>query len=310
MPLSNIKLLFITRDFENYTERNTYYLCRELGLICDLMVWHSPGNIMSILAELPSRPDFILINDLKETRSPHITGLRNSTIPLGIFMHDIHYKVDKRREFIRRNRVRHIFSIYRDPFKRRFPEYTTRMHWLPHWVNTDIFKDYDLPRDINWLMMGKMASYYPLRMRMYQTMKNKPGFVCHSHPGYRNINDQEESKIYVGERYAREIARSKMFLTCDSIFHYPIIKYYEVLACNTLLLAPASKELRDLGFIPGVHYVAVNRNNFLARAKYFLKHEQGRLKIAEEGCRMVQNRHTVEIRARQLLDMINEIIEK
>jgi hypothetical protein len=138
------------------------------------------------------------------------------------------------------------------------------MHWLPHFVNIDLFKDYDLAKDINWLMMGKLAFYYPLRVSMYKKMRNMAGFVNHPHPGYRNINDDQEQKVLVGEAYALKINRAKMFLTCDSIFHYPIIKYYEVLACKTLLLAPSSKELRDLGFIPGVNFVPVNRRNFFA----------------------------------------------
>lgn len=306
--VQKIKLLFITVDFQSYTERNTYYLCQELSKICDLVVWHDPGNITSILSQIPFKPDFILLNDFKETRCPQISGLPGLKIPFGIIMHDIHYKAAKRMEFISKNKVRFIFSIYRDAFKRRFPKYSRKMHWLPHFVNTDIFKDYGLTRDINWLMMGKMAYYYPLRVRVYQKMRDKPGFVYHSHPGYRNINDDQELEVFVGESYAREISRAKMFLTCDSMFHYPLIKYYEVLACKTLLLAPSSKELRDLGFIPGVHFVAVNRSNFMQKANYYLKHETERLRIAEAGYEMVRSKHSCEIRAAQLIELIRDIV--
>jgi hypothetical protein len=88
------------------------------------------------------------------------------------------------------------------------------MHWLPHFVNIDLFKDYDLAKDINWLMMGKLAFYYPLRVSMYKKMRNMAGFVNHPHPGYRNINDDQEQKVLVGEAYALKIGRrgSTLFL--------------------------------------------------------------------------------------------------
>ncbi|MGE5397091.1 MAG: glycosyltransferase [Chitinophagales bacterium] len=247
------------------------------------------------------------MNDLKETRCPEITGLSALKIPWGIIMHDIHYQETKRREFIKNNQVRYIFSIYRDAFIKRFPEYVSRMCWLPHWVNTDIFRDYGLTRNINWLMMGKRASYYPLREKIYRVMKGKPGFVYHPHPGYRQVRNQEQG-VFVGERYAREISRAKMFLTCDSSFHYPLIKYYEVLACKTLLLAPASRELHDLGFIPGSNFVAINQDNFLRQASYYLKNVNERQHIAEAGYKMVRARHSAATRAEQLKRMINDII--
>ncbi|MGE5450203.1 MAG: glycosyltransferase [Methanomassiliicoccales archaeon] len=306
--MERTKLLFITCDFQHYTERNTFYLTEELAKNFSLALWHWPGRINDILQQIPFKPDFILLNDMKETRCPDITGLAELIIPWGIIVHDLHYEVAERRKLMKQNRVRNIFSIYRDAFRQRFPEFASRMRWLPHFVNTELFKDYQLTKDHNWLMMGKIASYYPLRQKMYRTMKGKNGFVYYPHPGYRQISDDKEKGILVGERYAREIGRAKMFLTCDSIFHYPLIKYYEVLACKTLLLAPASRELRDLGFVPGIHFVAIDQSNFKRKAYYYLQHVKERQRIAEAGYRMVHNKHSAIIRANQLCKMIGDII--
>lgn len=305
-----LKLLFITCNFQKYTERNTYYLSQELSKICDLALWYKPGNINSILKRIPFEPDFILLNDLKETRCPTVTGLKDLKIPYGIIMHDIHYKMDKRKKFIHQNNVKFIFTIYKKAFKKRYSRYSGKVYWLPHFVNIAIFKDYGLEKKIDYLMMGKMADYYPLRVKMYRKMRNKDGFVYHAHPGYRNINESNTKNIFVGEYYAREINRAKMFLTCDSIFHYPLIKYYEVLACKTLLLAPSSQELKALGFIPGVNFVSVNKDNFLKKANYYLHHKEERLRIAQAGYKMVRDKHSCQIRAKQLIDMIHDIVFK
>ena len=69
------KILFITKDFTNNIERNTVYFSEELSKYSDLTLWYEPGNIQEILDKLNLQPDFILINDMKHTRSPQITGL-------------------------------------------------------------------------------------------------------------------------------------------------------------------------------------------------------------------------------------------
>ncbi|MFJ8264799.1 glycosyltransferase [Peribacillus asahii] len=150
------------------------------------------------------------------------------------------------------------------------------MFWLPHFVNISIFKDYQYPKEIKWLLMGMTSNHYPLRQIIKKHMINKKGFVYHRHPGYKNVNDQD-SKIFVGRNYAKEINRAKMFFTDDSKFHYPFMKYYEVLACNTLLLAPANQELLDLGFKPGENFVEITSplsykpNGFMAACIVDLK---------------------------------------
>jgi len=304
-----LKLLFITRNFQYNLEKNTYYLSCQLAKITDLALWFESGNIDEILNKIPFRPDFILLNDMKDTHCPEVTGLKTVEIPFGIIMHDLHYKVKKRKEFIKENNVKHIFSIYRDAFYKRYPEFFERMRWLPHFVNTHIFKDYNLPRENNWLMMGRVSKYYPLRRKMLEVMGSRPGFVYHKHPGYRTIQKEEENTVFIGEKYAKEINRSHIFLTCDLIYHYPIIKYYEVLACKTLLLAPSSKELYDLGFLPGVHFVEINESNFLRMADYYLKYDKERHRIIEQGFNLIHQHHTVEKRAYQLVQMIEDILK-
>lgn len=304
--MKSLKLLFVTRDFSQFVERNSYYLSNKLARITQLILYHEPGNIQHILSGLPEQPDFILMN---EDSYPHMSGLQNLNIPYAIIMYDIHTSIEERKKFIMDNGIPHIFSHYRDKFHEWYPELSDRMKWLPIFVNTDLFKDYHLPKEIDWMMMGKIGwGYYPLRNKIYETMKNRPEFIYHPHPGYRNINEQENNDVFVGERYAKEINRAKIFLTCGLCYNYPIIKYYETLACNTLLLAPSFQELTDLGFVPGQHFIAVDENNFLEKAEYYLAHEEERIQIADAGCRFVHMHHSVNVRAHQLVSMIEEIL--
>ena len=60
------------------------------------------------------------------------------------------------------------------------------MIWFPHWVNTSVFADYNLPKSYDYLFMGCTSDeVYPLRSKILNTMGQEPGFIHHPHPGLR-----------------------------------------------------------------------------------------------------------------------------
>ena len=304
--MDKINLLFFTRDYSKHVFRNIHYLSEALSEVTNLVVWSDPGDIKDILKQINFTPDFILINDKAPENSPIITGLSSINIPLGMIIIDLHTCVNEQKKFINENNIKYIFSCYRDAFKTFYPEYIDRMFWIPHLVNIDVFKDYKLKKDIDYLLMGATYEHlYPLRVKIIKIMKSEPGFLYHPHPGYKF---SAETNDYVGEKYAREINRAKIFITEDSIYHYPLSKYYEVLACNTLLLATASKELEDLGFIPGENFVAINEDNFVSEARYYLSHEKEREEIARKGYEMVKQRHSAQKRALEFVNILQYIL--
>ncbi|MGD6843444.1 glycosyltransferase family protein [Bacillus infantis] len=302
------RLLYLTRDFTNRMEKSSFYLLEELKKHTEVMVWDQDGSISEIITHIGAKPDFILLNDMKPDYCPRVYGLGSCDIPYGAILHDLHYKKPARKRYIERENIRHIFSIYRDASDTYFPEYKDRIHWFPHHVPLDVFRDYQLEKSINWLMAGaRFKHLYPVRAAMHEIMKDEPGFVSYPHPGYGELDRQN---YLVGEKYAMEINRAKMFITCDSNDHFPLMKYYEVLACNTLLLATPSKELEDLGFIDGETFVAVNQENIKEKAYHYLYHEKERLAISQRGYEMVRSRHSTAARAKELLEKIERIIGK
>lgn len=290
-------------------EKSSFYLAEEMKKQCDLMLWTEDGHISKILAQIPHKPDFIFLNDFLDPKlCPRILGLNEISIPKGMIFHDISYQIQRRKNYINKEKIDFIFAHYRDAFMKWYPELAHRFIWLPHHVNTEIYRDFQLPKSINWLMMGAILRHiYPLRVIMLNTMKDQPGFVYHPHPGYNVVQKVNQGSL-VGDEYAKEINRSKMFLTCNSIYEYTLMKYFEVLGCNTLLLAPATKETEDLGIIDGVHFVAVNRLNFMEKAQYYLTHETERIAIAQTGYEMVRTYHSSEARVRQLLSNITKLL--
>ena len=304
-----INILYSTVNRSNHVIRYGEYFKRELLKRSDvnLHVIEEDGHLDDILKIVPFTPDFIFFDDF--TKNHTMSGLPYVKIPKGVLYWDLHRTQDEFRIFVWKNKIDLVFSFYRDTFADYFPEFADRFRWLPNHVNPEEFKDYGLKKEIDFLLMGAiLQKVYPLRAQIAREMAGIKGFVHHPHPGYRDLSTGEDE--FVGESYAREINRAKIFFTDDSVFKYPIAKYFEVPACNTLLLAPGSRELKDLGFVDGLTFVEINEHNYFAKAMYYLEHEDERLAIARRGCDMVRNNHATPIRARQFINQLKHELDK
>ncbi|WP_257349101.1 glycosyltransferase [Pseudalkalibacillus decolorationis] len=309
--MSRLNILFLTKDRTHQMEKSSHYFGEELKKQCNLTIWTEDGHIANILRQIPFTPDFIFINDVIDPRlAPTIQGLKNIKIPTGVLFHDISYEIQKRKQYVISHNIDYVFTHYREAFLKWFPEFRNRMVWVPHSVNVDVHKDYMQKKTIDMLMMGAtVRTVYPLRDYMLKKLTHQPGFIYHPHPGYCEVDKVEKGSL-VGKDYAMEINRAKIFFTCNSVFKYPLMKYFEVLACNTLLLAPLSKDLQELGFRDGVNCVDVGYTNFLQKANYYLQNEQERKKIAQNGYQMVRMMHTTKHRVEQFLIIIRRLVEE
>ncbi|GGJ67954.1 glycosyltransferase [Virgibacillus salexigens] len=305
-----IRLLLIAEDTSQMINRNYFYLEQELSRLVHVMLWRKSGHIDYILKQLDARPDFILIlNDIDRQMKPIIKGLAHVDIPTGLFINDVHRFVSLRRNYIQKNNIDYLFPVVRNKCLEVYPEFQNKMEWFPHFVNIELCKDYRLKKDINLLMIGAVNELYPLRQRIINTYQGRADFVYHPHPGYHHFNEEEQQEKMIGKNYAKEINRSKILFTCPSKLHYPVIKYFEALACKTLLLAPTFNELEDIGFIPGIHFVPIDEHDFEQKAAYFLSHQTEREQIAEQGYRFVRKHHSVQQRTNQLIEKIECILQ-
>ncbi|MBB6450000.1 glycosyltransferase involved in cell wall biosynthesis [Geomicrobium halophilum] len=305
-----MKLLYLAKDTRSFIDLNYSYLEQELANHCELTIWRSPEHISSILRKIDTEPSAIfIVNDIGSRMEPLVKGLANTNIPVAMGVNDVHRFSKLRKSYIEKNQIQHLFSVVRDPFSDIYPEYVANMRWFPHYVETSVFREEQMEKTIDFLMMGAVNDYYPLRRKILETFADDHRFVYHPHPGYRNYKESEQERFFIGRKYVQEINRAKIFFTSPSILHYPVKKYFEVLACKTLLLAPTFPELEDLGFIPGVHFIAVNEDNFKEQAEYYLKNEEVRRHISEQGYNFVRKHHSTAVRAKQLIRDLQTISE-
>lgn len=298
-----LNLLVLDHDYTHAFYKSYHYLWEEVKKITNCVIVHPHTyNLVEIIEQAPFKPDFILINEF--IKGWLVQGCQSVNIPIGYMPHDVDSLLDIRRKFFTANNISLIFSIIKHSFLKNYPDFSDKLRWLPHHVNTHVFKDYHLKKQIDALLIGRTnPSLYPLRNKIVRKLNGHRGFLYPPHPDEHNL-----PYTLIGEIYAKEINKAKLFFTCCSTLKYPILKYYEVLACRTLLLADSCPELEELGFKPGEHFIKINKKNFHEKARYYLKNKKERNRIAKNGYRFVRNNHSTKIRAKQLVKYIIDFL--
>jgi len=117
----------------------------------------------------------------------------------------------------------------------------------------------------------------------------------------------------IGPADYREMSR--IYSSCKIGFSLAIrgecftMRNYEIMACGAMLLM---KRLRDdsaekLGFVDKKHLVIFDRpNDMFELIEYYLKHREERESIAENGYRLVIEKHTYMRRAGEIVDIVKD----
>jgi len=179
----------------------------------------------------------------------------------------------------------------------RLLNYQCKFINFPESVNTDFFKDRGYVRDCDVFNSGSFcSSVYPLRCLIYEKLKNHPKIKCCIQPRF----------AYSWNEYADMLARTKMLTEGVGVFGYTSQRFFQAMASKALVVASLPYDNIDNHFIPNENFVEINKDNVVEKVLYYLKHEDERKKIVESAYQIILKYHTVQIRARQLIDIIKE----
>jgi len=184
--------------------------------------------------------------------------------------------------------------------------------WLPHSFDPEIFKDYKIKKKHDCLMVGRIEDawgskkVYPVRWKTHKQLSNSN--VSYYRVERPNEYTSKHLRWPIQKDYAKLISCSKISFTCMSIFKYPVMKYFEIPACNSALFADYNDELKDLGFEPNECMVSLNGvDNIPELVKSWLGSPKELSNLSGNGYELVHEKHTAKKRAKELIDYIEEL---
>lgn len=192
------------------------------------------------------------------------------------------------------------FTRYKNIVSRHSHLKGSQIAWLPHSIDEKIFKDYKLKKKIGALMVGRcMRRVYPIRHIIDMRLFGKPF--------YRKIRRPEETpnkkkKWPTGRNYARLLNSAEVVFTCSSIFKYPVLKFFEIPGCKSVLCADYNNEIEKLGFIPDKNMIEISKDTGSDDIEKLLKDKNKLEDISQKGYELIHSRHTVRKRAEEFLE--------
>ncbi|WP_112179901.1 MULTISPECIES: glycosyltransferase [Paraliobacillus] len=315
---SKLKLLILIKDFDKIylKHKMKYEMIRALEQFADVYYWKRDGDILDIIKQIGVRPDFILHYDIgwENFFSPKITNLDKIDIPKGCYVIDTHWYKKKRVDYFTSNKIDLIFSVTKDSFLKHFPTFESKFRWTPFSISPDVFKDWEQEKTIKFLLMGLVydgtrrspaKGQYKFREEVQRQMEKVEGFKFIRHPGHRTRKNH-----MVNEGFAKELNRAEIFFTCGGARQYPVMKFFEVPGCRTLLLAEPNPDILELGFTDKENFIACDSNDLYEKALYYSENEIERNKITDNGYNFIHQYHTNAVRAKQFINFMEEFIEE
>jgi spore maturation protein CgeB len=259
-------------------------------------------------------PDVILV----DSHFPPVATWRNLeaiAVPKAMVISDPHHMLRQKLMYAQEKRVDTVFIDYlittkTTIFKKWRMKNKIPVRWLPHSVNTDVFRSYGPDRKYDVISAGNIdRTTYPLRNYLREIFRKQEDlvFAMPRHPLQDLREGRDFNRLLIRERYARFLADSKLFAFGSSIYNYPLMKYFEGMACETLVVAPLPNDAEQLGFAAGENVVRIDAKNCVDQVRYFLRNEEERREMTENGRKLMNERHSSRIRAQQLSGYLEEI---
>jgi hypothetical protein len=246
------------------------------------------NSISTLLArECPFSPDILFFGD--QSCFPMITGLEDLRIPVVAYLIDTHLHYPWHRYFSAM--FDHVFVAQYD-CSRSIAEYNPACEWMPLFsrlgdIRQGLQKEYDIT------FVGTVDP---------KKNSDRVKFL-------NSFSEKLALNIFSGE-YVERFNKSKIILN-QSVANDINFRVFEAMASGSLLLTDDVGNGLGHLFEDGRHLVTYEKGDVddaAKKARYYLDNTVEREKIAEEGHRLIVNRHTLEFRIQQLLEKMSAIV--
>jgi hypothetical protein len=224
------------------------------------------------------------------------------------------YYSDARRHFLYYNEVLNDLDVdlaicntpdvlrnIRDQQSRRYLPKKMRSIFISQAVDTDIFVPRALSNIYDVMAVFGLVSYiYPTREAVQK--------VINQMPGVKSLIGNWRTGIKHG-KYAEAIARSKIFVNCNGINNQVLMKYFEVMACGTMLLTNMPRSCEKYGFIPGRHFAVWDDiDDLVSSIHYYLENDRDRETIAQAGMSHVRENFSTRTIADNIIHSLSMLL--
>lgn len=176
-------------------------------------------------------------------------------------------------------------------------------HLVPHSVQTKRFYPGDGPRQINMVLYGQTGACYETRTKARSILSGRTDVKLPTHGGYWSDGRGSAKDItYYNDELAELLRHCKMAWVDGSDYNVCLMKYFEVAACGALLVG--EKPYAWHRYFPDGCMVVCEPEELPDVINFYAKYEKARKRITDTAWEHIQKHHTVEVRAREIMAIL------
>jgi len=267
-------------------------LCVGLSDDCDVVLSLAEYSLSNILSKAPFKPDFVIYMDSIERVIP--VGLEDSPCPLAAIF------IDSTINSFWQHPFANIFDLVltdQKPDAEIMQQNGINAHWFPLAADTEIYKPENHYKKYDISFVGNRNP--KTRSKRENILKLLAGhFNLEIFSGDPFLSPTETTAVY---------NQSRLVLN-ENLFPSVNLRLFEAMACGTVVLT----EENDVGlsnlFIDKKHILTYNAENIITKVNEYLHDEASLSRIAERSYQQIIAKHSLKVRARQLLDMLETLL--
>lgn len=309
-----MKILYLTPNFSNFYAALYDGMIQSPGRYADLTLY-GPGyelfneleneRDMLKVVDILGKPDVIMMWDHQGTGwAGDFYNLDKVDCLKVLWSVDIHKDANSPKvlSYVKDSDINLILMSYDKKLQteagRAFKALNIPTELYPFSIDPEFYKPLGIPKRWDVSVLGNIASsYYPYRNAFASTLRSAKGLLYH---------DPESNGRFFREEFVKHINECKICVTCSSSYKYALPKYFEAMACGSLLLADKPMDSDILHFIPSHNFVEVDPTCLLEKVMYYLEHQDEAKRIAQNARETILNFHTNKLRGRQLVEILAE----
>lgn len=300
-----MKILYIekSKSICNYYTDIRKYLSKN----CNLKIIYN--NYQNEIVNF--NPDIVIlgftITDCAENKPDFNITVKN--IPLYIILNKEYAALNKKLEWIKSLNPKKVFTVHHD-----FKTYQQicnipfiRIMWS---ADHELFKKYDdnYHQDLFFSGVIRNEQTDNMRFKIYNKLNLLNEYKLLIKVGFYDSKTNRmtgNNNSFNNNEYAKTINHSKIVLTTTGPADLVGTRYFEIMASNKALIIcnKMSKDVYDDIVIDGFNCVMFeDENDFIKKCKYYLQHEDERIRIVNQAYKYFLEKHTWDNKVKYLLE--------
>lgn len=168
-----------------------------------------------------------------------------------------------------------------------------KIFYFPWCIDKEIFKNYNLEKNNNIVILGNHGLTYPWRSDIFPIIEQEYKYYRLQYP--------KDGKGIYGADFSKIVNQSTFAPTCGGYTDALVRKHFEIPASYCCLITEKTEATLQAGFVDMENCVFADKENFREKINFLLQNPQKVAEITQKGYDFVMQQHTDQHRT-QLLD--------